>query len=251
LEIKKIIYYDEIDSTNIEVDRLAQKGAEHGMVVVAEQQSAGKGRRGRQWESPKGVNLYMSLLLRPEMEPQKAPMLTLVMAYSIAKALRGIGFANTNIKWPNDLILGDKKVCGILTEMRLDGSDIDYIVVGVGVNVNTTVFPKELEDKATSLYLECGKRIEIETVQNSILTNFTEDYEKFLACGDLTFLCEAYNEMLINRGREVLVLEPNQEYQALALGINKSGELIVEMEDGSKKEVYAGEVSVRGIYGYT
>ena len=251
MEIRKIIYYEEIDSTNTQVDRLAKEGAEHGTVVVAGQQSAGKGRRGRQWESPKGVNLYLSLLLRPEMEPQKAPMLTLVMAYSIAKVIRATGFADANIKWPNDIILGGKKICGILTEMQLVGDAIGHIVVGVGVNVNTIEFPKELEDKATSLYLASGRRIEIEELQNHILTTFAEDYEKFVDCGDLSFLREAYNEMLINRGREVLVLEPNCEYKALALGINESGELIVETEDGCKQGVYAGEVSVRGIYGYT
>lgn len=250
MENKKIRYYEQLDSTNTKISELALEGAEHGTVVVADCQTAGKGRRGRIWESPAGDNIYMSVLLRPRFETDKAPMLTLVMACSVAEALRRRGFSDVQIKWPNDLVISGKKLCGILTEMHLQGSEIDHVVVGVGVNVNTTSFPEELVDKATSLFLECGKLIDKEEIIVDILEIFVEMYERFAKAGDLKFLQEDYNSILVNRDKEVCILEPENEYMAYALGINEKGELLVQLEDGTVKQVYAGEVSVRGVYGY-
>ncbi len=250
MENKKIRYYEQLDSTNTKVSELALEGAEHGTVVVAECQTAGKGRRGRVWNSPAGDNIYMSVLLRPSFETHKAPMITLLMAYSVAEVLRKRGFSDVQIKWPNDLVLFGKKLCGILTEMYLRGSEIDYVVVGVGVNVNTSAFPEELVDKATSLFLECGKLVEREQLIANILETFMEMYDRFAKAGDLKFLQEDYNAILVNRDREVCILEPENEYTAYALGINEKGELLVRLEDGTVKQVYAGEVSVRGVYGY-
>lgn len=250
MENRKIIYYEQLDSTNAKVKELAIEGAEHGTVVVADVQTAGKGRRGRRWESPAGTNIYMSMLLRPKMEPSKAPMLTLVMAHSISKVLQVQGYSDVRIKWPNDLVLSSKKVCGILTEMNLKGQEIDYVVVGVGINVNTTSFPEELTDKATSLYLETGKEVERGQLVREIVKIFEKEYERFVEIEDLSFLQEAYNNILINRNKEVRVLEPGKEYTAHALGINKTGELLVKKADGSQEAVFAGEVSVRGLYGY-
>lgn len=244
MENNQIIYYETIDSTNIEADRLARQGAEHGTVVVAKEQTAGKGRRGRTWASPAGDNIYMSVLLRPNLVPDKAPMLTLVMAYSIAKVIKKQGIDEIQIKWPNDLILCGKKVCGILTEMKLDGYQIGHVIVGVGINVNTVDFPEELQDKATSLDLKN------ESLLEDILTQFWVDYEEFLHVENLSFLVDNYNKILVNCGKEVLVLEPQNEYLAVALGINESGELIVRLSSGECKTIYAGEVSVRGVYGY-
>lgn len=250
MENRNIIYYEQLDSTNTQIDRLAAKGANHGTVVIAKAQSAGKGRRGRSWESPAGENLYMSILLRPQMETEKAPMLTLVMAYSVLKAIQKQGFDMARIKWPNDIVISGKKVCGILTEMHLAGSDIDYVVIGIGVNVNTKEFSPELSDKATSLYLEDGCARQPQMIAVDILDSFWHEYERFMEKKDLTFIQEEYNAMLVNREREVKVLEPEQEYQAQALGINNAGELIVRLENGEERTVYAGEVSVRGVYGY-
>lgn len=246
----RIIYYDKIDSTNTRIKQLAKEGAQEGIVVFSDYQTAGKGRRGRSWESPAGINLYFSILLRPEISPEKAPMLTLVMAYSAAKAIETCEGLKPQIKWPNDLILSKKKICGILTEMTMAGCEIDSVVVGVGINVNITEFPEEIREKATSLYLEKGKWIEREKLLSQILEEFQRQYEYFLKIQDLSFLQEEYNQILVNRGRKVLVLEPGHEYQAEALGINKSGELLVRKADGSQEAVFAGEVSVRGIYGY-
>ena len=244
-----IVHYEEIDSTNTEVRRLSLKGAEDGLVVPAKKQTAGKGRRGRSWESPADENLYFSILLRPKLAPEKAPMLTLLMAYSVAKALQKKNI-NIEIKWPNDLVLSKKKICGILTEMNLAEGQVEDVIVGVGLNVNTMRFSEELDDKATSLTIELGRKLECGELLGWILEEFEERYHQFLEVQDLSFLQEDYNGMLINRNREVLVLEPGNEYQAEALGINELGELLVKKTDGRIEAVFAGEVSVRGIYGY-
>lgn len=241
--------YEEIDSTNTQARRLSLEGAEQGLVVTAEKQSAGKGRRGRTWESPAGENLYFSILLRPELKPEKAPMLTLIMAYSVAKVFVDIGLP-VQIKWPNDLVLSKKKVCGILTEMHLKESQVEDVVIGVGINVNTTKFPEELQDKATSIYLKTGKQMERDELLQKVLAEFQEQYEAFLEVQDLSVIKDSYNQMLINRNQEVLVLEPSGEYKAEALGITETGELLVKKANGEIESVYAGEVSVRGLYGY-
>ena len=246
----KIIYFDILDSTNVKARELVLEGAESGTVVVADMQTAGRGRRGRNWDSPAGENIYMSVLLKPEMEPSKAPMLTLVMAYSVAKVLERSGFEEVQIKWPNDLILSKKKVCGILTEMELNGTEIGHIIIGVGINANQKIFSEELKDKATSLLLEKEKVVDRRDLIEQIVSRFFEDYVQFLKTGDLSKLQAEYNEMLVNYKREVRVLSPGNEYEAFAHGINELGELLVEKADGSQETVYAGEVSVRGIYGY-
>ena len=246
----KITYFESLDSTNTKVRELACQGAEEGTVVVAEKQTAGKGRRGRNWESPAGTNIYMSVLLRPQIEANKAPMLTLVMAYSIGRVLKERGYETIQIKWPNDLVLSGKKICGILTEAELNGQEIDHVIVGVGINVNEKEFPEELLDKATSLYLEKGIKENREILVEDVLNTFAVDYEKFLKEENLSLIKDEYNQMLVNYHREVRVLDPGNEYTAFAHGINDMGELLVEKADGSMEAVYAGEVSVRGIYGY-
>lgn len=244
-----IVRYEELDSTNTEARRLSIEGAGQGLVVTAEKQTAGKGRRGRGWESPADENLYFSILLRPEFLPEKAPMLTLLMAYSVAKVLQRKG-QPVHIKWPNDLVMSKKKICGILTEMNLKGSQVEDIIIGVGINVNTMTFPEELQDKATSLRIEMGSEVDREELLGQVLGEFREQYICFLKEQDLSFIKNEYNRILINRNREVMVLEPGKEFRAEALGINEIGELLVKKDDGSIENVFAGEVSVRGIYGY-
>lgn len=247
---RHVVYSEETDSTNTRAKALGEAGADHGTLIVTECQSAGKGRRGRQWSSPAGSSIYMSLLLRPEFLPSKAPMLTLVMAYSVAEAIRETEDIEVGIKWPNDLVLNKKKICGILTEMSTEPDCINYVVTGVGINVNNISFPDEIRDTATSLFLESGKALQRAELIGSILRKFEENYEKFCEVEDLSFLVEQYNELLVNKDREVTVLEPGNEYHAVAQGIDEKGELQVIRDDGSKASVFSGEVSVRGIYGY-
>lgn len=247
---KKVIYFAETDSTNIRAKSLAEQGAEHGTLVVADMQYAGKGRRGRGWISATGTSIYMSVILRPSFIPARAPMLTLVMAYSVLQAVREREGLDAMIKWPNDLVLNGKKICGILTEMSAEIDYINHVVIGVGVNTNEEQYPEEIKETATSLRIEKGSRIKRGDLIACIMKKFEENYTLFLRTEDLSGIQEAYNQVLVNSGRPVRVLEPGHEYDAVALGITKTGELQVEKADGTLEKIFAGEVSVRGIYGY-
>lgn len=257
MKLEKLDWFwcKETESTNLSAKKAGEyedeKSIARGMLFVADKQTAGVGRRGRIWESPEGENVYMSLLFKPEIEPEKAPMLTLVMAAAVAKGLKRVcEKALIQIKWPNDIILNKKKVCGILTEMVLDGSAIKYVVIGVGINVNQKRFSQELEDKATSLALELSREFDRKSIISSVLEEFYKYYDGFLCTGDLSYLQETYNQMLVNRDEQVVIHEPGNEYKAVAIGINEQGELVVELPDGTRQNIYAGEVSVRGVYGY-
>lgn len=247
---QNLVCYESTDSTNNRAKEAAEKGALHGTLFAADSQTAGKGRRGRTWVSPSGSSIYMTLLLRPDLEPSKAPMLTLVMGLSVAEGIRQAAEVNAGIKWPNDIVVNRKKVCGILTEMATEIQYVNYIVIGVGINVNQQEFPEELKESATSLGAETGKKLKRSDIIAAVMENFEKNYEIFLKSGDLSGLQEAYNAILVNYNQPVKVLEPGHEYEAVAGGINRTGELLVHLPDGQKKEVYAGEVSVRGLYGY-
>ena len=247
---KEVLYFDEIDSTNNRAKELGEKDGTHGTLLVADRQVAGKGRRGRVWESPKGISIYMTILLRPQLIPTKAPMLTLVMAQSVAEGIRDVTGMEVGIKWPNDIVMNKKKVCGILTEMSTEIDYINYVVIGVGINVNQKSFDEELKDKATSLMIETGTPVKRSALIAAVMKHFEKNYTVFMERGDLSGLQESYNQMLVNRGKEVRILEPGHEYNAIASGINETGELIVHTPDGEEKHIFAGEVSVRGIYGY-
>lgn len=252
------VCYDSTDSTNIQAKRLAEEGAPHGTLVCAETQTAGRGRRGRAWASPPGEAVYMSLLLRPKIRPEHASMLTLVMGLAVASACnellaRAAGGAEpvprTGLKWPNDLVLNGKKAAGILTEMNTEIDSIHYVVIGIGINVNTRTFPEELS-QATSLCQAAGKpfmRSELIALCMEYFETYDEQFEK---TEDLRGLKTAYEELLVNKGRQVRVLEPGNEHTGTALGVSDQGELLVRLQDGRTEKVYAGEVSVRGIYGY-
>lgn len=247
---QKIYYYNTTDSTNIRAKQLGEEGAPHGTLITAGQQSAGRGRRGRGWESPAGSSVYMSILLRPEIPPVKAPMLTLVMALSVVRSLKECTGLNVQIKWPNDIILNGKKLVGILTEMSTEIDYINHVVIGVGINVNMEYLPEEIRDKATSLRLETGHVIRRSEIIASTMKEFEKYYGLFIEDQNLESMREEYNTLLVNRGKEVRILGGKEEYNAVALGINEQGELLVRRKDGTEEAIFAGEVSVRGVYGY-
>lgn len=246
---KEIYYEDFVDSTNTWAKKLAEEGAPHGTVVIADCQTAGKGRRGRVWENPKGVNLAFTFLLRPKFQPEKAPVLTLVMGLSVAQVCRKFGL-DAWIKWPNDVVVSKKKICGILTEMSAQIDYVNYVVIGTGVNINMKETPADLRDKATSFLLEAGRTYSRAQIAASIIEVFEKNYEIYEKTCDLQELCEEYNQILINKGRQVKVLELDGEFTGISEGINPNGELLVRKEDGTQVKVMAGEVSVRGFYGY-
>ena len=245
---KTVHFAREIDSTNLWIKRLAKEGAPEGTLALAEFQSAGRGRLGRSWEVPEGTSVMMSILLRPKFEPQYAPTLTLVMGMAVAKAVKSLGF-DVSIKWPNDVVVSHKKICGILTEMGVRDGKIDYAVIGVGINVNIKEFPEEMVDKATSLYLESGKEFDRSQIPGLVMEAFEEYYEKFAATCDLRGLKEEYESILANYNQPVRVLA-KEPYEGVARGITDGGELLVEKTDGTIVAVSAGEVSVRGLYSY-
>lgn len=251
---RNLYYYDETDSTNTRIRLLAESGEENGTLAVADMQSAGRGRRGRTWISPSGSNIYMSLLLKPDILPSKASMLTLVMALAIADAIEKETGLNARIKWPNDIVVNGKKVCGILTEMDMEADYIRDIIIGVGINVNQSSeddFAEEIREHASSLKLLSGHTVSRSSLVARSMLSFENYYNIFCTDTSLKSLMKEYNSRLVNMDNEVRVLEPGGEYTGIAKGINEIGELIVQREDGTVVNVYAGEVSVRGLYGYT
>lgn len=246
---KNIIYLPVTDSTNTQAKRLGEEGAEHGTLVVTQCQTAGRGRRGRSWESPEG-NIYFTFILRPDVEVSRASMITLVSALALAKAIEKVTGLNTQIKWPNDVVANGKKLCGILTESSTDLEYINYVVVGIGINVNQASFPDELTDKASSLLLELGRSVNRGAVLGEFLNRFEAYYEIFIETEDMSGLIDTYNELLVNCGREVKIIEKDRERILKAIGIDENGGLIVENPEGTRESIISGEVSVRGLYGY-
>ena len=247
---RKIRYFMKIDSTNQYCKRIAEEGAEEGTLVIADEQTAGKGRSGRQWVTPPGKAIAFSLLLRPALPPSRISMVTLVMGLSVCKAVRSLYDLPAGIKWPNDVVTSGKKLCGILTEMSAEMGQVHYVVIGVGINANLMDFPPEIADIATSIALETGRDINRAELCAEVCRQFEEDYRVFERDGNLRSLLLDYNALLLNRGRMVRVLDPRAAYSGMAEGISEEGELLVRRADNSLCQVYAGEVSVRGIYGY-
>ncbi len=247
---RPVLVFDSVDSTNNEVKRRAEAGADAGLLVIAEEQTTGRGRRGRTWTSEKGRGIFMSLLLRPDIEPGNASMLTLVMGMAVHDALEEICGEPVFIKWPNDLVMGEKKVCGILTEMSAETDFIHYIVIGIGINVHDTEFPGELAQTASSIWQQAGKHICRAELVAACMRYFESYYEMFLKTQDLSLLADAYNAHLVNLDREVCIMDGNGSSAGIGRGINIRGELLVDMPEG-ERTVSAGEVSVRGLYGYT
>ena len=254
-----LIYKAGTGSTNADIFSLSDEGYPEGTLVVTSRQTAGKGRRGRAWISPADVNIYMSILLKPEIRADKAPMLTLVMALAVWQAceeLYGQEDIRFGIKWPNDIVVSTdgesyRKICGILTEMRLEEAQIRDIVIGTGLNVNQMDFPEEIRETAGSIRKALGYPVSRAELTALIWQYFERIYEEFISAESLRPLKERYESALVNRDRRVRVLDPKEPYEGTAVGITDTGELIVRMDGGAgDREVDSGEVSVRGVMGY-
>lgn len=262
-----IIYKDVTDSTNNDARDLAAEGAIHGTLVVADKQEAGRGSRGRSWETPAGTNIAMSLVIRPTAPSERISMLTLVMGLSVAEGIDlAMGEASgakdsdkatagtpvcSLIKWPNDVVIDRKKICGILTELHMNpDNSIRDVVIGVGINVNMTEFPEEIRDIAGSLLSQTGKEVDRSLVVARVMERFEENYSKFQRNFDLSLLKEQYEKRLINKGEPVRVLDPRDGFEGTALGITDMGELLIDAGQRDIRTIRAGEVSVRGLYSY-
>ena len=184
---KNVVYYDEIDSTNNRAKEAGDNGAAHGTLFVADMQVAGKGRRGRVWKSPSGSSIYMTILLYPDIPPVKAPQLTLLMAIAVAEGIQKVTGLETKIKWPNDIVVNGRKICGILTEMSTEIDYINHVVIGVGINVNQDTFPDDIKATASSLKLELGKSVKRSELIAAVMKSFEKCYE----------ICRAYRNFII------------------------------------------------------
>jgi BirA family biotin operon repressor/biotin-[acetyl-CoA-carboxylase] ligase len=233
--------YDELPSTSDRAKELAEEGAVHGEVVIAEIQTAGRGRRGRLWVSPPRKNVTFSVVLRPELPPARAPELTLVASVAVCDALRQAG-VRAGIKWPNDLLASDRKIAGILTELAAEPDRVQWVVVGVGVNVNVRAdeFPPELRDEATSVLVERGQPAPRALFAAACLTALEEWLDRHAAEG-FAPIREAWRERSVTLGREVLVRAGGREITGLAEDLDEGGALLVRTPEGVER-VLAGDV---------
>ncbi len=249
---RNIIYLGSIDSTNTYAKKAAEGSFTEGTVVIADEQTAGKGRLGKHWVSTKGKGIWMSIMLKPDILPADAPKLTITAAYAVAKALWDCCNLNAAIKWPNDIIAGGKKLCGILTEMSAEADEIKSIIVGIGINANMVYedFGAEVSDIATSIRLQTGRAVSRKALAASVLNEFEKAYKDFVKEGSLKSFLEEYKNKSAVLGKEIRVISKKEEIIGMAVDISEEGHLVVRLADGALKEIMSGEVSVRGLYGY-
>lgn len=245
---KNYIHKLVIDSTNNFAKEMASKVPD-GTVIIAEEQTAGRGRLGRSWISQKGCGIWMSIILKPNIQPQEALNLTQVAAISVVKAIEEVFHVESKIKWPNDIILNNKKVCGILTEMSSEIDKINYVIIGIGVNVNCDNFPEELKGKATSLYLETNSKVDRKKLTASILNNLEFYYNAYLQKG-FEYIRPICIEKSITIGRQIKVIANEGEIEGKAVTIDNNGSLVVETKEGKRLSIMSGDVSVRGLLDY-
>lgn len=244
-EIKydRLLFKEEVESTNEEGKRQAVKENCDRLLVTCNYQSKGKGRIGRSWVAEKNRGVYMSFVLKPDIMPQEISQITLVAGIAVMKAINSLTGLKTKIKWPNDIIINGKKLVGILSEMSAEMEKINYVVVGIGINVNEDEFEGELKEKATSIYIETKRRFKRSDVINSVAEEFNLCYDKFLEKGFSAFV-EEYNESCANVGMRVKTVGGREEIKGRAMGVNEKGELVID-DEGEMKTVIGGEVSLR------
>ena len=244
---KRYVYMDTTESTNLEARRLAQQGAEEGTVVVTEEQAAGRGRLSRGWYSPFGKGLWFSLILRPDFPPVEAPKCTLMAAVALTKAFHKMGLTDAGIKWPNDLLVNGRKLVGILTEMNAEMDCINYIIIGMGINVNIDKeeMPEEIQNIATSLSQITGKKISRLKLLNKILYYLEHLY---IICQEEGFapILDEWRKYSITLNQHIRVIGTNEVLEGIAVDIDDDGALLVNI-DGQIKRVLAGDVSIRPV----
>lgn len=244
---REIVCFHETDSTNIVAFRLAEEGAAEGTVIIAEAQKKGKGRLGRHWLSPPGVNLYCSVVLRPDILPVNAPQLTFLSAVAVARAIAATTTLAPCIKWPNDVLVNGRKVAGLLNEMSAETEKVNFVILGIGVNINMGrgEFPADLRHPASSLMLEGGAPVSRPAFIRCLLENLENLYDLYLAKGYAP-IREAWLSSCNMLGRRVRVTFHGRETEGLATGIDPDGALLVQGDDGKVERVLAGDVKILG-----
>lgn len=247
----KILRFGEIDSTNTCAKRLAGEGAEDGTVVIAEFQTAGRGRMGRSFHSPKGKGIYLSVLLRPDVPAERLACATPLAGIAVCDAIEAVCGVRPGLKWPNDPVMGHKKVCGILTEAVTDPTGKTAVILGIGINVlqRETDFEPELRSVATSIFAQTGREVSREELIVRLLERL-EQARLVLNSGALSDWVRMYRKDCVHLGRKIRLIGPNGQEPAEALDVDERFGLIVAGEDGAIRTVRTGEISVRGLLGY-
>ncbi len=283
--------FESLDSTNNYIKQKARDGAKEGLVATAYTQTAGRGRVGRSWECSYKENLATSALLRPyDISISSVPTITIVCGLAVRDVLQKEFNINAQIKWPNDIVVNGKKICGILVEMDACQNRANFVVPGIGINIHQTSFSEEIAYKATSIDMELMRLYQVSTVEEAysrldefreksfsekvdksrddflftkaskeeiicflmkrVWEDFSIYYDKFKETSDLTAFIDEYEAFLVNKDNRVRIEQADSSYEAIARGIDKKGALIIEV-DGQQSKIDSGEVSVRGVYGYT
>ncbi len=240
---KRIHHFFKVGSTNDVALRLGQEGEPHGTLVIAEEQTAGRGRAGRVWHSEKSSGIHVSALLRPQLPPGEAPLLTLLAGLAARDAVAEQTGLEADVRWPNDLLLGGKKFCGILTEMQAEPDRIHFVVVGIGLNVNHTRFPESLAGVATSLRIEAGRATSRLELLIKLLRQLDRYYNRFLAEGPRPILERFAEVSSYARGKRVRISTPTESYVATTAGLEANGLLRVVREDGRSEAVISADVT--------
>ncbi|HEY8500790.1 MAG TPA: biotin--[acetyl-CoA-carboxylase] ligase [Clostridia bacterium] len=242
-----LIFYDEIDSTNNEVKRLAANGAAEGTVVVAETQSGGRGRRGRVWNSKPGLGICMSVLLKPDITPENVQVITLAAASAVCNAIMPFTGTKPGIKWPNDILMENRKVCGILTEMTAEPEKVHSVVVGIGINVNHRAddFSGELKNTAASLRCFSKNDIPRSLLAAKVLDEFEKIYLDFIKNKSAERLLNIWRSFSVTIGYDIIIYQGDKIIEARALDVMDNGCLLVQTKDGRRQLISSGEVSVK------
>lgn len=249
--------FNTMDSTNNYAKKLAVEGCSEGTTVIAEEQISGRGRIGRDWSSPSGRGIWMSIVLRPPIEPNSVQIITLAAAAAVTNAIKKVTGISVGIKWPNDIVLEGRKLCGILTEMGSEMDRVNYVVVGIGINIGQEKddFPENIRDKAVSLKsYAMENRLNLPKIKrNDIIKETLIQLERlygFLLEGNTRAVTNEWRSASATLGKKVRVLFKNSEYQGVAEDITEEGHLLVYCDDGQLREIVSGEISVRGMLGY-
>jgi BirA family biotin operon repressor/biotin-[acetyl-CoA-carboxylase] ligase len=240
---KDILYFRETDSTNSRAWDLAARGAPEGTLVVAEQQTKGRGRLGRDWFSPPGGGIYLTMILRPTLSPREAPKTTLLTAVALAEALLTLTGLEVHIKWPNDILIKRKKLAGILTEISAETDAINYMIIGLGLNVNIPSFPDNLAAKTTTILMETGKPFPRVRIVREFLERFERYYEVFNRKGFGPVLTR-WKEMTHMIGGRVQVETLGRHYEGVVQDIDADGVLILKDGTGKSHRIFSGDVNL-------
>ena len=245
-----LYWYHSIDSTNTQAKRMAKEGAPHGTVLIAGHQTGGRGRMGRTFQSPEGKGMYLSVILRPCCRPEELMHLTCAAGVAAAEAVERVSGLRPGLKWINDLVIGVKKLGGILVEMAVDNGLVEYAVIGIGINCLQTQedFPPEIDQIATSVFLSAAKTVSPCELAAALVEALWRMDSVLLP--QKAALMAAYKERCVTLGKPVQVLRADSVRPGKALDLDMDGGLLVVYEDGSREVVSSGEVSVRGMYGY-